>query len=194
MMNVTVRGIKKLKRDLKAEGARAEKAMVTAVKVEAFRLSHLMKKEIRQGAPGGRRFAPLTYLSRRISEKRLRPNKPLRALANAVRYHVADRNPLDVRVGFTGPRVSSTWKRIAEQQQEGFTHAMHPRAREMFAWLGGRMSTRAPSRKYMFLRKDTREFTTPARPIIEPFWDKHRSEALFKIRDNFRRKMKGKRI
>ena len=194
MMNVTLRGLTKLKRDLKVEEKRAEKAMVTAVRVEAYRLSGEMKKEIRKGAPGGRRFAPLSYLARRISEKRLRPNRPLAALSRAVRYHVRDKDPLDIRVGFTGPRTSVTWKRLAEKHQEGFRHGMPPRTREMFARIAGRLGRRSKTRKYLFLREDKHVFTTPARPIIEPFWERHRSEAMLKIRDNFRRKMKGQRI
>ena len=42
MMNVTVKGLEKLKRDLKAESRRQEKALNTAVKVEGFRLMRPM--------------------------------------------------------------------------------------------------------------------------------------------------------
>jgi len=193
MLNVTVRGLTKLKRDLKVEGKRANKAMVTATRVEAFRLAKVMRQEIRKSAPGGDRFAPLSYLARR-GYKRLKPDKPLAALARAVRYQVRDRDPLDIRVGFTGLRTSATWKRIARKQQEGFTETMPEMKREMFADIGGRLGKRSKVRKYMFLERSTRTFTTPARPILEPFWEAHRSEAMLKIRDNFRRKMRGQRI
>ena len=197
MLNVTVRGLTKLKKDLKVESKRQRKALTTAVKVEAFRLRGEMKKEIRKGAPGGKAFAPLTFLSRRWHEKghsRLRPNKPLSAMARGVHYHVKDGNPLDVRVGFTGPRLSNSWKRIAKKQQEGFTDGMGDFRRRYFIHTAHRLGKRAGGRKYLFIRKSTKTFETPARSIVEPSWDAHKTEALVNIRKNFRRKMRGKRI
>lgn len=205
MLDVTIRGINKLKRDLKAESRRQNKAMVTAIKVEAFRLRNEMKKEIRKGAPGGQKFAPLSYLARYWSDKpgmrtRMRPNRPLAALARAVHYHVKDGNPLDVRVGFTGPRLSKTWKRIARMHQEGFVHQMDQGKysadfkRAFLARTGGKLGRRSKTRKYLFIKKSTKTFHTPERPIVEPFWESRRTEALVNIRNNFRRKMRGERI
>ena len=189
-----LRGFDKLEKTLKAESRRQEKALETAVKVEGFRLMRLLKKEIQAGAPGGKRFQSLSYLSRAWGGKgRLRPNKPLRALAVAVRYLVQN-NPFSMRIGWVGPQVSNSWKRIAEMQQEGFEISPSTIRRRSFARLGGAMSKRSQARKYMFLRKSTQQLKTPARPIMDPFWQAQRRRAWLNIRENYRRKMKGERI
>lgn len=203
MMDVTVRGLDKLRKNLKTEGRRQEKALETAVKVEGFRLMRQMRKEIAQGSPGGRKFSPLTFLSRRWHEKgstRLRPDKPFMrtrsgsSIVRAVRYHIQSRKPFDMRVGFSGPRLSSAWKRIAKAQQEGFTHGMSDFKRSFFRYVAGKLGPRAAGKKYLLIKKTTRTFRTPARPIVEPFWETHKTEAIIRIRNNFRRKMRGERI
>lgn len=196
MLRVVEKGFTNIERTMKAESARQEKALNTAVKVEGFRLMRLLKQQIRAGAPGGRKFEPLTFLARRWGSKgnRLRANKPLRRLAVAVRYWVKDRKPFDMRIGWTGPRTSKSWKRIARLQQEGFARPVSEKRRRSFARLGEPMSARSPARKYMFLRKSTTRFETPARPVMDPFWRAEEKRAWHNIRRNYRLKMKGRRI
>lgn len=210
MLDVTVRGLSKLKKDLKAEKKRAEKAEYMAVRVEAFRLRKQMIKEIKAGSPGGRQFQGLSYISRRVHDlgnRRLRPDKPLAAkiwgddrgsrgksLADMVRVYMPEKNKPEAHIGFVGPSISESWKRIAKKQQEGAVQTVSEEQRRLFAYFGGETSKRSIAREYLFLRGSTRTLRTPARPIIEPFIQSHRSESLRRIRDNFRRKMKGKRI
>jgi len=194
MLKVVTKGFTGLERTLKTEGKRQEKAMNTAVKVEGFRLMRLLKKQIQSGAPGGRKFEPLSYLSRAFGGKQLRPDKPLRRLAIAVRYFVKDQSPFDMRVGWVGPRVSKSWKRIAEMQQEGFTHEMTDIRRKFFRLKGAAMSKRSVARKYMFIRKSTTRLKTPPRPIMDPFWQAEKDRAWRNIQRNYRQKMKGEII
>ena len=196
MLQATTKGFTRLEKALRAETMRQEKALKTSVKVEGFRLMRLLKKQIREGAPGGRKFHPLTFLSRSWggTSKRLRPNKPLRRLAIAVRYWVKDFKPFDMRIGWTGPKTSKSWKRIAAKQQQGFSHTMPEIRREGFRLKGARMSRRSVARKYMFIRKSTKRFKTPARPILDPFWQAEEHRAWRNIQRNFRLKMKGQRI
>jgi len=196
MVNVVTKGFTGLEKTLKTEGRRQEKALNTAVKVEGFRLMRLLKKQIRDGAPGGQKFDPLTFLARRWGSKgnRLRPDKPLRRLAIAVRYHVKDQRPFDMRIGWVGPRTSKSWKRIAKLQQEGFTRSVAEKRRRSFAVLGAAMSKRSKARPYMFLKKSTKTLTTPARPIMDPFWRSERHRAWRNIQRNYRLKIKGQRI
>ncbi len=195
MISATIKGADKLAKALKAESRRSEKALNVALRVEGFQLSRALKKEIRQGAPGGRQFRPLTFLARRWGGGRqLRPNKPLQRLALAVRYFVAKQKPYEVHVGWTGPRVSKSWKRLAQLHQKGFTAAMTTSRRRYFARKGGAMSPRAAGRRFLFLKKSTRQFRTPARPILDPFWDRHQEAAWMNIRRNFKRKLAGQRI
>ncbi len=194
MLKTTIRGVKSLDRFLKTESKRQEKALNTAIKVEGFRLMRLLKKEIRDGAPGGKKFDSLTYLSRAFGGKRLRPDKPLRRLAIAVRYFIKDQSPFDMRIGWVGPRTSKSWKRIAELQQEGFTRPISKARRGFFRSRGEGMSKGSAARRYMFLRKSTTRFKTPPRPIMDPFWRAHGGKAWRNIQRNYRLKMKGQRI
>lgn len=191
MIDVTFKGIDRLQRRIRAERQREKKALDTAVRVEAFRLTTQLKKEIRAGAPGNRRFAPLSVIARRLYHRGR--NQPLYRLALAVRYHVADRDPLQVHIGWTGPRVSARWKRLAKMQQEGFTaDVSESRRRFLAAYGAGLRNTRQA--RYFFLRKTTRSIKTPARPILDPFWAKHEGEVRQNITVNFRRKLAGHRI
>jgi hypothetical protein len=194
MLNVVTKGFTGLERTLKTESRRQEKALNVSIKVEGFRLMRLLKKQIRDGAPGGKKFEPLSFLSRAWGSKRLRTNKPLRRLALAVRYHVQDQSPFDMRIGWVGPRTSKSWKRIAELQQEGFTRGMKSERREFFRLKGAAMTKRSVARKYMFVRRSTKRFTTPARPIMDPFWRAEKDRAWRNIQRNYRLKMKGQRI
>lgn len=213
MLKMTVRGVKKLQRDLKVEGKRQVKAMQTAVKVEGFRLRRVMKKEIRAGAPGGKRFARLSMMRRIMlgawtKSRRLGVNRPLASLSKSVGYKV-DYHPFQLAVGFVDSWASSvTWRRLARMHQDGFDTSVNALCfrglnktieqvlREEGAAVdhklfGGRKSRR---RNVFFLRKPTQRLRTPARPIIEPFWAAHKSEAMPNIRKNFRLKLQGKRI
>lgn len=185
-----IRGATDLTRRLKSEGRRQEKALETAIKVEGFRLRKTLARQIRQGDPGGAEFAPLSMIQR----KRARRKKPLAPLAKAVRYHIErDRGGLVMHIGWTGPRVSKSWKRIAEKQQEGFERDIKPALRRYLVGYGGEMG-RSKFRPYFFLRRATRTFQTPARPIMEPFWDQQERRSRRNITLNFRKKLRGERI
>ena len=201
MLKVTVRGLKNLQKDLKAESRRQKRALTTAIKVEGFRLRKVLVKEIKKGAPGGRKFASLTWLGRAWHQGRgnWRANKPLASLTRGIFVHY-NSSAMSVQVGWVGPRSSVTMKRLAKQHQEGFTAPLGSGKysgsfkRGFFAAKAARMSRRSKGRKFLFIRKSTTSFRTPARPIMEPFWDMHEKEVWPNIRSNFRRKMRGERI
>jgi hypothetical protein len=192
MIKITpvIKGAKNLAGDLKAENRRQKKALETAIKVEGFRLRRQLQKEIRAGAPGGEEFAPLSMMAR----KRRRRTKSLVPLAKAVRYHIErdSAGEIQMAIGWTGPQVSKSWKRIAQKQQEGFTVNVSQKQREFLARYGGEI--RGKYKPYFFLRRETREMEVPARPIISPFWTAHDEEARRNIAKNFLRKLKGERI
>jgi hypothetical protein len=195
MLSAKTSGLKNLEKTLKVEKSRHKKAFYTALRVRGFRLMGLMKKEIREGAPGGKRFAPLSTLARRTGTgNRLRPDKPLSRLAIAVRYYVARREPMVVSVGFTHPKLSKSWQRIALRQQQGFKAPLEPDTRAYFLKKASELGVRAKGRRHLFLRRGTKEFRTPARPIISPFWRAHKDESMRKIRRDFKRKLRGERI
>ena len=167
----------------------------TATKVEGFKLMGLLKEEIKEGSPGGRKFAPLTEIAKRLGRGRLNRN-PLQRLAVAVRYKTGfEAGKMLFQVGFVNPTrgrpLSRSWLKIAKFQQEGGTITMSETLRETLASMGGRMKRK--SRK-LFLKKETRTFKVPKREIIDPFWNAYRNKAQRNIISNFERKMKGERI
>ena len=191
MISATVKGAATLKRDIKKEEKRARKALNLAVRVEGFRLMRLLKKEIRDQAPGGQKFAPLSVIARRRMHRGR--NQPLRRLALGVRYHVPKWDPVVMRIGWVGPRVSRRWKVLAEMLQAGFDTRVTGGVRKYLARYGTEMRSKK-DRPYFYLKKTTRILKTPARPIIDPFWRRYEKESRFNIQYNFRKKMAGKRI
>ena len=191
MIEITATGAGNLAKWLDATNARSKKALYTATRVEGFRLMRLLRQEIKQGAPGGRPFAPLSVIARSARGIHGDPT-PLRRFALLVRYQ-ADQDM--VRIGFFSGRskpLSQSWRRLTLDHQYGFYHDMKETTRKRV--LRQLKYVEPGLKKYFALRKTTRRFYTPARPIIEPFWSTHEAEALRNIRSNFRRKLAGDRI
>ncbi len=206
-LEATIKGSKNIIRGLNRARARMLKAENTAVRVEGVRLMNLLRREIRAGAPGGRHFAKLSTLARRSgSPKRLRPDRPLYAMSNRIGYDDHNRaSPARLSIGFVGRASSETWRKLAKLHQEGLTFSsgsrlgtrntgMWPRKRAYFRWVASKLSARATGRKHLLIKKSTRQFSIPPRPIIDPFWRAHRAEALRNIVANTRRKLRGERI
>lgn len=170
------------------------KAATTAAKVEGYRLMGELKKELKQGAPGGHQLAPLRHISKGSYNR-----KPGARMAKAVRYatHGTDGNS-KVMVGFLQIKSSNAWIRIAQAQQEGSSvGADKPTPvgstyRILFRRIGSHASKRI--QRYYFLRGATKQLETPARPMIDPFWLAHKAEAELNVKSNFNRKMAGERI
>ena len=189
MLNVTVKGLSRLQKNLKAESKRQNKALETAVKVEGFRLMRTLKKQIRSGNPGGSQFDPLSMIRRKMK----RSKKPLNTMTKAVRYNVTS-TPFQMAIGWTGPRVSKRWKALAEMHQEGFTVPVTDKLRKKFIRVGKTLTKRSKFRKYFFLRKGTKTLSVPKREIMEPFWESEKNKAWRNVRRNFKAKMRGERI
>ncbi len=188
--SAAVRGITNIEKDLKAESRRQVKAMDTAVRVEGDRLRKQLIDDIRKESPGGEKWAPLSMLQR----KRVRRTKALQTLTKAVRYHIPKRSPIEMKIGWVGPQVSKSWQRIAVKHQEGFEYEPTKMQRRILAGVGGRMTKRSKYKPYHFIRKETRTFDIPARPIMVPFWRRQEPAARKNISRNYIAKLKGQRI
>ena len=115
MIEATVKNVDRFIARLKKARRETELNMNTAIRIEGFRLKNQLQKEIRAGAPGGQRFAPLTYIARRLNKQiqimggktqRQNPNRvPINRLAIGVRYHVFNQNPFALAVGWVGPET-----------------------------------------------------------------------------------------
>ena len=210
------RNAAKFKRELEQEDKARKKAAITAAKVEAFRLRKELKDEIRKGAPGGKKFAPLREI--RKAARRPSDQTPLRRLAMGVQY-LAWPSGNQVSIGYFGMGRSrvrqkgtwwkQTWPRLAYMHQEGFvvdpgelnmdrtidTMNVRSRLRKRGFTLSKSRSPRlSAAARFHFLKKTTTMLRVPARPIIEPFWDAHKHETSRNIEKNFNRKMQGERI
>lgn len=219
-------GLRDLNRDLGRWNERIGKAARAAVRVEGFRLSRTLKAEIREGAPGGRRFSPLTEIAKRAKAGFIRGERdirlhgganvdraPLRRLAAAAGYDARKiGGRFRLSIGFVRRGLSRSWTRIAALHQQGETIPVTEELRRGLIRTGARLKRkgrtlgRAGGRsgawsassdgayRFFFLRKSTRRFKVPARPVIDPFWERHGREVLQNIERNFRRKLRGERI
>lgn len=195
-VEATIKGFDRLLRNIDRGEEKVEMSWQAALRAEAYQLRGVMRKEIRVGAPGGRRFQPLTFLSRGLgirTSRRFRKDRPLIGLANAVTYDVQKHGGFEVRVGFTR-RTFPHFRHRAKQHQAGFVREITRAQRRFIINQGARRGTIEGGNTPFFLRRNTKRFVTPARPIVDPFWKAHRDEAMRNIRQNFVRKMRGERI
>lgn len=198
-LDVKADGIVNLQRLIAVESAATRKALVAAIRGEAFSMRQTLRQNIIMGAPApGQPFRPLSMIARTMKRRKgfgLRAPFPLRRLAAAVTYDVSDAG-MTVRVGFTAR--SAAWaRRAAEQQQAGFTRPISERTRRYLASQAERRRASRSRRAQrtgnpMLLRKSTTVFRVPARPIVDPFWRHARGQVVSAIRKNFREKLSGR--
>jgi hypothetical protein len=179
------------------------KATDIALRREGFLLAQELKKEIRKGISPG-----LSSIARRkIGTGRFTSRKPFTGLASTkkggggiipIRYNpIQEGNRLGVEIGMVDTRqekMSKSWKRIFVKQQEGFSQTITKSQRRYLVSIGAGIGKRSKFRQHFFLKKGTTTFKTPARPVIDPFWQKWQSRSMQRLSDNFHKKMAGERI
>jgi len=199
----TIKGIRQMQKDLDADTKQKKKALETAIKVEGFRQLKLLREQIRTGAPGGQPYADaLSRISGRTKAGRLRKNQaPLYMLARLLRYNVDYENgELSFRFGFVrgNGTIGGSWKKLLQKAQAGASMLYSGSRTELgrqLARIGGRLKKKGdPDARYFFLRKETGRAQVPARPMIAPFWNQYRDEALANIQANWARKLRGEQI
>lgn len=180
MFDITIKGMRSVEKYLKDAQRKNERALNKAIRRTGYNLMRDLKTEIQQGAPGGAPFAPLSEIEKKLK----RTTKPLRRLAQGVRYVIEDK-PFKFKFGWTGSQVSRSWKRIAEKQQEGFTSPVTEKRRRFMRHRGEEMGKRAFRRRVFFLRKSTTRLKTSARDILGPFWRAHKEKAWSEIKRRY---------
>lgn len=197
MISATIEGANTLYRDLKAEFKSSNKNLELAMRIEGYRLMREMKNRLGEGAPRrGIRLKRLTFLARGLgirTSRRLRKDRPLVRFVAFVRYHV-EHNPFRVHIGFRHPKVPRYIQDWVALHERGFSTRISKRMRRYIISEGARRGKMDGGRTPFFLRKSTKTFRTPSRPIVGPFWFDQRDDAISNIRRNFRLKMAGKRI
>lgn len=209
-VGVTIKGAKKVARYLDRSKKATDKALHTAVKVEGFRMMRLLKKQIKQGRPGNRALAPLSFIGRRLDRKvgrnidetrRQSPNRPpMTRMAQGIKYRIKNSHPFSMTVGFVAPTGRSqdhkqgSWRHLARQHAMGFTRKITPELRGRVIRKGGVLGKIEGGDSPFFLKRSTRRFRTPARPLVEPFWQANQMVARMNIDRNFKRKLRGERI
>ena len=195
-----------------AKSKQLKKAMSTALKREGYLLAKELKKEIRKGV------SPELSTIARYGKGKVRLRKPFTRLRSTskgggglipIRYNpVMDGKKLQVEIGMVDTRqekISKSWKYIFQRQQEGFSETITQRRRRYFAAIGGGIATKTKTgrnvsakkleeRGHFFLRKSTKTFKTPGRPVIDPFWQKWERQSMQRLSNNFHKKMAGERI
>jgi len=207
MFEIKISGVKNLSQILNNRMKTEKKALERAMKIEGYELKGALKKEIYEGAPGGKRFQPLSIIA---AHRRTKTTVPLIRLGGLAKYRVVHDPFFDVKVGWGGlSSFGSSWKKIARQQQEGFSAPVTPRMKSFLIKEGHRFGrNRRVSGRFLrdlrhnqhlkirpfFLRKTTTRINIPARPIIEPFWNAHKAASIRHIKENWRKKQLGLRI
>jgi hypothetical protein len=220
-LKVEITGTKKALKTLGATELHQIRSLNTAFRIEGFRLKNKLEAQIIAGNPGGGAFAPLSILARRWWSKR--ENNPIRHLSKGIRYHVPNNPTPTLQVGFVGPvtksahdkmvmsglklssrgghrgvsvggMTSKSWRRLGFKHQQGFKRTITKPQRRALFQRAASMHKDNPARRVFIIRKDTTEFVTPRRLIIEPFWDSEKSRAARSIKTNWQKKMRGIRI
>ncbi len=203
----------KIGTDLEREGKKKieiiRKATETALKREGFLLAADLRKDIKAGRSGSQSFDSLAMMAQRRGMRLMR-RKPYTKLESTekaggaskgiipIRYNpVTKGDKFAVEVGMVDTRqekISKSWIRIFEKQQEGFTQTVTQKQRKWLATMGGELPKRSKLRKYYFLRKTTTTLRTPGRPVIDPFYERWRVMSPKRIEENIERKLRGERI
>jgi hypothetical protein len=187
---------------LKALPKEAERAKVSALKSEGYRLRELIKEAIRRGGPEGDTWDKLNphtgVLSRakkgsvknykmvwkgqKGSKKRVRQYKdvmlstrsmPLLKMAAATRYKY-DKDMDMVSIGFIQRAgVSDNMLKLAGMHAKGFKTRITPKMRKMLFALG------------FPIKKSTTILETPARPVIEPIFRQEEKNIMRNIELKF---------
>lgn len=212
MLKASFRVLTDIHKIMEKERQRTKKALGAAVKVEAYRLSNALRDDLKKGAPGGQRFAPLSEIAKRKRSSRKKIPRPFSKLHAFVKYKVEEKpNGFKGTVGLLGApggrKISPRFAAILAKHGHGFLTPMSKvrMSPEKAGKLGVihlgiyKCGTKWKKRntrwaKYTLLKKGTASFKTPARPIIEPFMKAQGFRILRNIEDNFDRKMKGERI
>lgn len=195
-VNAQIVGLDNIRRRIGAWESDSPRALKNAIRTEGFSLRMTLMAAIRAGKPApGSHLPELSLIARTLNRRSgIRGYLPLLRLASAVTYDVND-SLGEMRIGFT--KRSALWsRRAAEKQQAGFTTPVTPEMRLMMlrrgtqrrfsrSWRGRRLGNP------LILKRTTRVLKTPARPIIEPFWDHQKRSSLDRIRNNFRLIMRG---
>jgi len=190
--NLTTDGLSTAIEALSRGRANAAKALDDAVKVTAFNAKNLLQKEIKRGIVGGQRVKELSHIAKRLGG-RSATRSPLAGATAGVKYSVRKANPFTMAVGFI-PEKSGGWVNMAEKHQKGFDREITPGLRKIIINRGGKLGTVEGGSSPFFLKRSTKRFKTPARPLVSPFWEHHHAQFERDIIKNFKAKLAGERI
>lgn len=184
-----------------------DKAAESAVKTVAYKTMIDLRRDIRQGRAGGNTFAPLREISKHPAMRqsfwsagggkytKIPRNKPLWTLSKVTRYQVSPNRTFlfAYEVGFVGPSISRNWKEIAMRQQAGANYPVSAAVRKKLMQIGAELKKKKdPKYKYFFLK--AKQFSLPARDIIDSYLAANRGNILALIRQRFEMKLRGEWI
>lgn len=174
-MEVIIKGAEMLERWAENKNAQMRKAMEDSVKVTAFSLRKDMVKTLRQGELG---LQPTTQ----SKMNRKKSKNPLAKLAMGIIYKFNKRN-LTATIGFHGDTARTKWTReYADRSDDGYSLIYTDRLREVL------------HRQGIHIRKTTNYAVVPARDIIGNFFKRFQRIATERLKENFRKKLRGERI
>lgn len=181
MLKMSFKILSDIKKSMDKEAQRTRRAMVTAVKVEAFRLRKEGKDLLETGRLG---LEALNRPALAAKASGRRPyTHPFEGFARGFLYRF-DRRTLSAHIGFVGTGKGTRWmKKFVRKAIPGYFWTFTPEY-ELFL-----------RNKGVFLRKETKGAQVPPRDIIKTFLAHEGEDKIMRnIEDNFERKMRGERI
>lgn len=160
-----------------------------------------IKSQIRGGTVGGSKFEKLTNIGRfkilsgkKAGIKGPKRNKPLASLAKGVRMNAQKTGQkLILLIGFVGgTRASQGIVNLAKIFQEGQSVRISRKQRALFHRVGNALSESGKKKmaKFFHLPKSTTTLVTPARPIIDPWWEQNERAIKTKVQVRWARLVK----
>jgi len=199
IIRLAARNLKEVQREFALiDKNRVDMAEKAAMDVAKDRLL-VLKREMRAGAPGGRKMAELSNIGQMVVTKEGLKKRgrggPLHTLAkwvNVNKYRAGESLEIDVGFVHKGGYGSNVYINLAKIHQAGQSRHVSEKKRRFFAVMGKTLPERSKFRKFFFIRKSTSTFKTPARPIIDPFWAAHGAGIERDIKAKYRELMKRK--
>jgi|GEM_PF-5786031 len=178
MLKLETLGLKEAERFMKKAPGNVRKAMPAASKAVGFKYSRILKREMAKGAPGGRKWEPLTTTMKRYRRaKSLRGRTPYKQMSGAIRYYVDPRGVLSIGLLDTGPQQASrSWLAKARAMTKAKPILVTDVKRGFFGKYGTLPSGRGQS---YGLKRETRFLKPPERPIIGPYARAHK-QSMFR--------------
>jgi len=169
---------------------RADDIIPMVLRGVGFSSKKTLATEIRKQKPGGKSYdKDKRQISRKLSGKR----DLLKFLAKYTHYDRPKEisNTHSISIGWVGSGISKRAKGMAKSHQKGFKTPVSDEIRKKLRRMAEDGDVPKKYRQFFFIRDDTKQFETSARPILEPFFEAHREHMRNRFKEYYTIKYNG---